>query len=172
MKIVPIFAEKLFSFHYEGEVLNEYDRLLTLWNDVFYLREFLNANKMDIKPGKSINQIARQILEDSYQIEDTLISIAEQPKGLLDMFFRPLYNNEYQQKQLSLRKGRERLLRLYAIRIDVNCFVITGGAIKLTRSMQDRWHTKLELVKLERAKAFLTDNGIFDSDSYFEFLII
>lgn len=88
------------------------------------------------------------------------------------MFFRPLYNNEYQQKQLSLRKGRERLLRLYAIRIDVNCFVITGGAIKLTRSMQDRWHTKLELVKLERAKAFLTDNGIFDSDSYFEFLII
>lgn len=77
MKIVPIFAEKLFSFHYEGEVLNEYDRLLTLWNDVFYLREFLNANKMDIKPGKSINQIARQILEDSYQIEDTLISIAE-----------------------------------------------------------------------------------------------
>lgn len=33
MKIVRIFAEKLFAFKYQNEADNELRRLLTLWND-------------------------------------------------------------------------------------------------------------------------------------------
>ncbi|WP_430613208.1 hypothetical protein [Flavobacterium sp. JP2137] len=61
---------------------------------------------------------------------------------------------------------------MYAIKIDEDVFVITGGAIKLPLQhlMEDRVHTKEELRKLECAKEYLKDNGIFDEDSFFEFL--
>lgn len=44
MNIVPIFADQLFAFHYDGEVDNEYDRLMELWTDVAALKAYLNAN--------------------------------------------------------------------------------------------------------------------------------
>lgn len=40
MKIVSIFAERLFSFHYENEDSNEYERLLDIWTDVSYLMDY------------------------------------------------------------------------------------------------------------------------------------
>ena len=40
-------------------------------------------------------------------------------------------------------------LRIYAIKLEPGIYVITGGAIKLTRTMQEREHTLLELDKME-----------------------
>jgi hypothetical protein len=57
---------------------------------------------------------------------------------------------------------------LYAIRIDENCFVISGGAIKLTHLMKVRPHTQRELDKLDAAKSYLQKQGIFDEDSFFK----
>jgi hypothetical protein len=37
MKIISIFEERLFAFHWEGEEMNELARLLSCWNDVDYL---------------------------------------------------------------------------------------------------------------------------------------
>ena len=48
-------------------------------------------------------------------------------------------------------------LRVYALRVDTNLFVITGGAIKLTETMNDRDHLKLELKKLRISKKFVID---------------
>ena len=45
MKIVSLFAEKLFAFHNEGELLDEYGRLLDLWNDPEYVFDFAEKNK-------------------------------------------------------------------------------------------------------------------------------
>ena len=59
-------------------------------------------------------------------------------------------------------------LRIYAIRLEPNVYVVTGGAIKLSRTMQEREHTALELDKLNRCKAFLKANGVFDQDSFVE----
>lgn len=63
-------------------------------------------------------------------------------------------------------------MRLYAIKIDEDTFVITGGAIKLPLQhlMQDRAHTQLELSKLNKAKRYLEENGVNDNDSFYEFL--
>ncbi|GAA4511814.1 hypothetical protein [Sphingobacterium thermophilum] len=172
MKIVPIFADKLFAFHYDGEVDNEYDRLLELWTDTEYVRAFLQENKEDIPPNYSIRQYVAFIREDAIEIDEQLIAIAESGDDQLEQFFQPLRNSEYQIRVLSSQKGRKNCLRLYAIRIDENVFVITGGAIKLPRQhcMEDREHTRVELRKLEKAKDFLKLNGIFDEDSFFEFL--
>jgi hypothetical protein len=51
-----------------------------------------------------------------------------------------------------------------------NFFIITGGAIKLTATMQERKHTAEELVKIERTRRFLIDNGIVDENGFEDYL--
>jgi hypothetical protein len=172
MKIVSIFADKLFAFHYDEEDDNEYDRLMNLWNDAEHIYEFLKANKKDIPLGTNLKELALKIIDDAEEIDQTLIKINETHDAPLSQFFKPLYNQEYKVKILSLQKGRESMLRMYAIRIDENLFVIVGGAIKLPlhHLMENREHTQIELNKLKFAKDYLHRNGVFDEDSFFEFL--
>lgn len=46
MKIVPIYDGYIYSVSYDesGEEDNEFDRLLSLWNDVSYLSDFFRTN--------------------------------------------------------------------------------------------------------------------------------
>lgn len=169
-KIVNIFAHQLFAFHYDEAEDNEYDRLMHLWDDTEYIFDFLKKNEVDIPRGKSIQSIAESIIDNAYEIDEILVRITENNKENLSHFFKPLYNQEYQIKVLSLQKGRQYYLRMYAIKISENVFVITGGAIKLHHLMQDREHTKEELRKLSSAREFLRTQGIFDDESFFEFL--
>ena len=48
--------------------------------------------------------------------------------------------------------------------------IITGGAIKLTRTMQEREHTLVELARMEKVRRFLINNNIADKDSFMDFL--
>ena len=41
MKIVRIFDNRLFAFQWDEEETNELDRLLTCWNEVSYLYQFV-----------------------------------------------------------------------------------------------------------------------------------
>ena len=43
MKIVNIFANKLFAFHYENYSDNEYERLMELWTNVNFLKFMLKT---------------------------------------------------------------------------------------------------------------------------------
>ena len=61
-------------------------------------------------------------------------------------------------------------LRIYAIKLDPGIYVITGGAIKLTRTMQEREHTLVELARMEKVMRFLIDNHISDMDSFKDYL--
>lgn len=57
---------------------------------------------------------------------------------------------------------------MYALRVDKNVYIITGGAIKLTQKMQDREHTNIELDKIDRCRRFLIERGIVDLDGLIE----
>ncbi|WP_430613209.1 hypothetical protein [Flavobacterium sp. JP2137] len=48
MRIVNIFAYRLFAFHYEGNADNEYDQLMNLWDDTEFIYKFLKENIADI----------------------------------------------------------------------------------------------------------------------------
>ena len=61
-------------------------------------------------------------------------------------------------------------LRIYAIKLDPGIYVITGGAIKLTRTMQEREHTLVELARMEKVRRFLLDNNILDKDSFDDYM--
>jgi len=172
MKIVRIFANQLnlFAFRFEGEKMNELRRLLTLWNDTSYLYEFVTDNKSDVPKDVPIRALVFQLIDNANDIDDTLNEISSNPKRSLEEFFKPLDNQEYHIVELSKQKGRKDYLRLFAIKIDKNCFVITGGAIKFHHLNKDRPHTKKEMQKIDRCRDYLKDNGVFDADSLYEFL--
>lgn len=165
MTIKRIFADQLFAFHYENEQDNEYDRLLDLWTDAGYLQSYAKENSIP-----QVYDFINTVLEDARQIEDFLEDIQDNHSSL-DFYFEPLQNSEAT-KVLSLQKGkiRRNILRLYAIKIDDDCFVITGGAIKLSQKMEDHPDTLNELSKLRDARQYLKDNGVFDKESFFELL--
>lgn len=170
MRIVSIFDSDLYSFQYNENDQNELARLLDLWNDTEYLYGFLRKNRSDLPTGKSIVNIAKEIIDWTNEIEDLLYEISKDPNARFEHFFKPLHNHEIHEVTLSKQKGRKQLLRLYAIKIDENCFLITGGAIKLTHLMEDRNHTQEELNKIERCISYLSENGVSDSGSFFEFI--
>lgn len=166
MKIVSIFADRLFAFHYEDEVDNEFDRLMDVSTDVSYLHAFAKRNHV-IDVYGFIEKILRQVEE----IEDLLEEI-QQSNDPLDRYFQPLQSSEYFKRLLTLQKGkiRNNQLRIYAIRVDLNYFVITGGAIKMSQKMIEHKDTELELNKLKIARNYLSQYGVFDGDSFFELL--
>ncbi|MGB5926872.1 MAG: hypothetical protein WBH03_01795, partial [Cyclobacteriaceae bacterium] len=49
-------------------------------------------------------------------------------------------------------------LRIYAVRLDINLFVVSGGGIKLTPTMNEREHLLKELRKLEVAVQYLRED--------------
>ena len=167
MKIVDIFAEKLFSFVYENNHdVNEYDRMMDLWTDVSYLRNYAKINNVS-----NINEFVKNRLRDAENIQDLLDKLSENNQPL-EYYFKPLYDHETGVRILSLQKGKVSNrdgLRLYAIKIDDDCFVITGGAIKMSQTMQGHPDTKEELVKINKAQAYLKSKGVFDTDSFYEF---
>lgn len=46
----------------------------------------------------------------------------------------------------------------------------TGGAIKLTRTMQEREHTLAELNKMEKVRNFLLNSGAIDAEGFVDYL--
>ena len=92
----------------------------------------------------------------------------------LQTIFQPLNNNEYHLRPLQKSKARgnreKRWLRIYAIRFAANCFVVTGGAIKLTLNMEAP-HLQEELQKLERTRQFLESHHLREQTD-FEYLEI
>ncbi len=166
MKIVTIFADQLFAFHYENETDNEYDRLMDLWTDVAYLSAYAKKNKV-----KNVNEFIEEILQYAEQIQDLLENF-NQNNQLYGFYFEPLQDSE-RTKVLAFQKGKikQNHLRLYAIKLDDNCFAITGGAIKMSQKMQEHPDTVDELAKLKAARVYLNQNGVFDQDSFYELLI-
>lgn len=166
MKIVDIFAEQLYAFHYQNEEDNEFDRLMDNWTDVNYLRTYAKENNIE-----NINQFVRNKLKDAEQIQDLLEEITTNNEPL-EYYFRPLFDTEQRVKILSLQKGKigKNGLRLYAIKIDENLFVITGGAIKMSQTMQGHPDSNQELEKIKKAKLLLQNNEVIDSDSFYELI--
>jgi hypothetical protein len=103
-------------------------------------------------------------------LEKELKKLSESPKESLDRIFEPLDN--YMDDSFSRNKAKgdrqKSWLRIYALKIDDNLYVVTGGAIKLTRSMQEREHTSKELRKLERCRDYLRELGITDIEGFKE----
>lgn len=171
MKIIDIFDDqRLLSFHYSGETDNEYDRLMEEWTDVSKIREY--AKREGITEKNKINYFIEKINNNAEIIQDWMYEI-EQGNDQLDNYFEPIDNKESRKEEklyrqqyiITKQKGKQNILRIYALRIDLDTYIITGGAIKRSQTMQQHPDTAKELEKLETACKYLIENEVFDKDS-------
>lgn len=51
-----------------------------------------------------------------------------------------------------------------------SCYIITGGAIKLTQKMEERSHTLQELRKMEQVRNLLVEVGVVDNVGFSEYV--
>ena len=170
--------EKLWAVRYEGCVDNVLDTIFCQWNDVTWLRDFFKANIGDLASYfkiTDVNQAIYDTIEDSERLQCLIMDIS--PNANLDEIFRPLENIRTSEVLLGKEKARlhdkpehASWLRIYAIKLEPGIYVITGGAIKLTRTMQEREHTLAELVRMEKVRNYMIENDITDKDSFDDYM--
>ena len=170
--------DHLWAVKHPKEELDELSTLFRKWTNGEFLFEFFMENFDDLKEFFHIERIDEAIndtFEDADDLQELILDFPYTEN--LDELFKPLALSDSRSRELSREKARNwdrqrhaSWLRIYAVRLEPNVYVVTGGAIKLTRTMQDREHTMIELKKLNNCKAFLKENGVFDQDSFVELI--
>jgi len=168
----------LWAVRYDNCLDNVLDTVFGQWNDVTWLRSFFKRNIGDLAAYfkiTDVNQAIYATIEDSERLQCLILDIS--PDANLDRIFRPLENQRMTEMLLGKEKARLKntpdhasWLRIYAIKLDPGIYIITGVAIKLTRTMQEREHTLAELARMEQVRRCLLDNNIVDMDSFQDYL--
>lgn len=169
---------RLWAVRYDGKADNALYTLFDQWNDVIWLRSFFKANINDLTSYFKITDVNKAIydtIEESERLQCLIMDIS--PEANLDILFRPLENSRTNEMLLGKEKARLKKnichtswLRVYALKLSSGIYIITGGAIKLTATMQEREHTLNELVKMEKVRQFLLDEHIINNESFMEYL--
>lgn len=164
---------RLWAVRFNKDNENALQKVLSQWQDAEWLADFFTQNMDDLISYFRITNIEDaiyQTMEDRDELACIIMDIS--PEANLDHFFRPLDNNRISEMLLGKEKGRPSRgswLRLYAIKLSMGIYIITGGAIKLTRTMQEREHTLQELEKMEKVRNFLIREHVFDEDSFTDY---
>ncbi len=163
---------RLWAVVYDDDTQDILTKTFTNWLDPGFLEDFFSRNISDLESYFHITNIDVAIYDtvaDAVSLSCLILDI--NPDADLDRLFRPLENERIREMLLSREKAKGRRstthsswLRLYAIKLDKGIYLITGGAIKLTRQMSERAHTLNELKKMEMVRNYLLDNGIYDAD--------
>lgn len=170
---------RLWSVRYDNEDDNALATLFDNWNDVLWLRSFFKNNINDLSSYfrvTDVNQAIYDTIEESDKIECLIMDLS--PDADLDRLFRPLSNNRTSDTLLGKEKARLKecisnhasWLRIYALKLSSGIYIITGGAIKLTATMQERQHTLIELQKMENVRNFLINESIIDNESFIDYM--
>lgn len=182
MEIVRIFAienECLYSVQWDTETQNEWRRLFNCWNDVEYLFDFFEKHKRDLQKKygheMSTEDAVTLVMDEAREIEQSILEAARNGstdfRKSLQTWFKPLDDTSAAIVEFSMEKTRLRkkspMLRIYAVRLAANVYVVSGGAIKLTNKMNEAIHLEQERTKLEMTKEYLR-NISPDADGVFE----
>lgn len=169
--------EHIYAFRYDGEDNNVLEQLFEQWNDTLYLHGFFTNHIKDLSyfGVETVKLAIHDTLDDAEMLEDLFLDGNEATN--YELVFKPLDNNVYQEMLLGKSKARRlnrkehvSWLRIYAIRVDKNIYVITGGAIKLSHKMEERNETLKERARLDQCRNFLKEQGVFDDDSFNDFI--
>lgn len=168
----------LWAVRYEGAADNALQMLFDQWSDPEWLVDFFLSNMADLQSYfkvTDINQAIYDTIDDNMRIQCLILDLS--PEANLDTIFRPLENHRTSEMLLGKEKAKIKdrpqqasWLRIYAIKLEPGCYIITGGAIKLTHTMQEREHTLKELSKMEQVRNFLISNQAIDADGFEDFL--
>ena len=182
MEIVEIYEGWLYSIQFDEEDLNEYARVFKEWHDLDYLEKFFTDNADYINTpfwkdeGLDPNQpeaSSLKVLEEAEELEDYIMELISNMKSgikpdfdeyfhFLDGKYKCLWTLE---PMKSYGTGRPSLLRLYAIKVESNCYLIVYGGIKLGDTIQNSPVLKDKVFnKIDNVLNYLRANGIEDSE--------
>ncbi len=174
MEIEEIYPPFIYSVRYDGQKQNEFHRLFTEWNDVETIMTFLEENESYLKVNiwnniKRLEQAASQVLKEAMELEllfDVLAENAEQGhKPDFDSHFKYLDGQyKYAISYIPMKSygmKRPSLLRIYAIKLETNVYLITGGGIKLAETIQKSPGLKGHVLQnIDRVITWLKQQGI------------
>ena len=167
---------------------DEYAIFKAKLNDPLYLYSFYKENEELLKAEYWKGISKERFVVDTIVSYPTIFSDFEKAfrqKTLYDLFEPLDKTDEAIRKQNEQTKRPHRLLRLksrygfianripfriYAIEVDIDCFIITGGAIKIVEGMRQAPNTSLELQKIEYVFKELRRAGISNKDSLLDYL--
>ena len=163
---------KLWAVVYDGDEVDILTKTLADWLNPGYLRWFFENHIKDLENYFNITNVDEAIydtIRDATSLSCVILDL--DPNANLDELFRPLENYRIREMLLSREKAKGKSvsshrswLRIYAIKMESNVYLVTGGTIKLTYMMQDRQHTLDELIKMEKVRNYLLENGVIDYD--------
>lgn len=166
MKIVDIFAiveGSLFAVQFEGEEFNEFEKLRRNWQNPEFVNTLFKKITYSNYYKFSVDELKIQILERSAFFFNKLLSAAKGEESIqLDAIFRPLNNNEYTLADYQESKYKKFIFRIYAVRLGENCYVISGGGIKLVKTMQENEYLSQELSKIKFLKNYLIERDLYE----------
>lgn len=171
--------DHLWSVKYPEKEVDELTILFRNWNNGSYLLDFFLSNMEDLRNFFHVHKITDAIkdtVEDAQVLQKYILDFPYTEH--LDGLFHPLSLSDNRVVEMTREKARNwgrddhaSWLRIYAIRVEKNVYVITGGAIKLTQYMQERPQTQKELEKLNQCREFLKSKGVIDRESLIDLSI-
>lgn len=175
MRFIPIFDPYLHAVKYDRQVQDELARLFSLWNNAKYLTEYFTKHSNDLKYyNVSVAEAVRITRIEINNFRKKIFIILHSKDPNIDSLFSSLNNEEYRREvRLSKQKAKPNpnyWLRIYALKIQSNRYLIIGGAIKLHEKM-DEDATKSELVKFNRVRDYLIAENVIDYDSFYELIL-
>lgn len=175
MEIEKIYPPYIYSIKYDGQEFNEYERLLGDWRDVDKMmaffekyKDFLNTDIwVDISgPEAAVEQVTEEADELEILLSKIFKNTKVDKKPDFDSFFKYLngkYKFEFEyipMKSYGVRNPS--LIRMYAIKMSDNKYIITGGGIKLCKKIQDSPDLQDHVFQnIDAVISWLKRNGIY-----------
>ena len=178
MEIIAIYSPYIYSIQYDEAEENEFDRLFQQWNDMGYVMQFFDTYQEFLKSPvwQHVSQpeaAARQVLQEATDLEDLFDELYSNTQNGdekdFDSHFHYLegkYKYELERPPMkSYGPNRPSLLRIYAIRMKENTYLITGGGIKLAEKIQDSPDLKDHVLNnIDKVRSYLKKHGVIDSE--------
>ena len=146
------------------------------WADNEFLVDFFVANKEGLESGyyseEEISRAVADTVREAMLLKAKLLR-AQKSRNLGDMFL-PLSKGKTENFPILIKAygvSQRAKLRLYAVRLDDGTYIISGGAIKIAKTMDGSDDLKLQKVRLKRLRDFLRQEGIDDVDQLEELIL-
>lgn len=182
MDVREIYKGCLYSIKFDEADTDEYSRAISLWKNLDYLVDFFKANAKEMeqpfwreiglspdKPLISAERVAHEAIDLASHIQNLAKNVSDGEIPDFEDFFKPLGGKYSYVRELEPHKSygtfKPSLLRLYAIKLDRNLYLIAFGGIKLGSTIQNSPGLKEQVFnRIDNVIAFLKANGIFDGD--------
>lgn len=142
------------------------------WQDATYVFNcFKGKEEALLFYGVDKKQAAQQVLQESQQFYLDILNIANGKTHVTSLdhsIFIPLHPNTDFDLPLLETKAygtdhQTSFLRMYAIRLNDGCYIVVGGLIKTSNTLQDSKEGKAILKRIKQVVNFLRDNNYTDA---------